>query len=202
MSGQNDSSLSIQGQVRREFDVKGSRFIAVAAGVQGREDIEHLLVAVRKEFFDATHHCFAWRLGPDGSQFRTSDDGEPGGTAGRPILSAIDRRQLTDVIVIVTRYFGGTKLGVGGLSRAYAEAAGLAVAAAPVVTRWVTQELRFAFPHDQTGHVMRVVERFSGKIADVRYEEEVFMHLLVRRSWVEDVLNELKNRTAGNLRLL
>jgi uncharacterized YigZ family protein len=202
MSGNDDAIISIDGKSRREYSVKGSRFIADAFGVLGSEDIERFLDSVRLEFPDATHHCFAYRLGHDGSEFRMNDDGEPAGSAGRPILTAIEKRHLTNVLVVVTRYYGGTKLGTGGLAKAYASAAGAALGAASVVERWIMQNLIVAFPHDQTGHVMRELERFSVKIVDVRYEEEVLMHLSVRMSVKDVLVSELKNRTRGNIRTL
>ncbi len=113
-----DHYHTICAEARLETKVQGSRFIGISLPVRTKEDAAAALKAIKKEFFDATHHCYAYRLGPGGDQFRSSDDGEPGGTGGRPILAAIERRGMSDVMVVVVRYFGGTKLGIPGLGRA------------------------------------------------------------------------------------
>lgn len=108
---------------RSEIKIKGSKFIASAAPANTKEAALAYLECIRAEFFDATHNCFAYQIGADGLEFRAADDGEPSGSAGKPILFTIRKFNFSDIIVIVTRYFGGTKLGVGGLARAYSEAA-------------------------------------------------------------------------------
>ena len=118
-----DTYLTIGGYARAEIKIKGSRFIAEAMPVARVEAAEKEIAAVCKREFNATHHCTAYRIGPNGDVFRYNDDGEPSGTAGIPILRQIDGRSLTDTLVVVTRYFGGTKLGTGGLIRAYGDAA-------------------------------------------------------------------------------
>lgn len=122
-----DVYYTIESPVRAEIKVKGSRFIASASPATDRDAAMAFLRQVRNEFHDATHNCFAYTLGFDGLEFRYSDDGEPSGTAGKPILFEIKKYKLSDSICIVTRFFGGTKLGVGGLARAYADSAGEAM---------------------------------------------------------------------------
>lgn len=118
-----DKFYTISEQVRTEIKIKGSKFICTAIPSSNIDDTNILLKSIRQEFYDATHNCFAFRHLPDGTNYRFSDDGEPSGSAGKPILFTITKYNLTDILVVVTRYFGGTKLGVGGLVRAYSDSA-------------------------------------------------------------------------------
>ena len=122
-----DYYFTIKDVQRAEIKIKSSKFIATVSSVNSLDNAIDFLSKIRAEFFDATHNCFAYRIGWDGSTFRASDDGEPSGSAGKPILFSIQKFDVSDVIVVVTRYFGGTKLGVGGLVRAYSDAAELAL---------------------------------------------------------------------------
>ncbi|HEX2095462.1 MAG TPA: YigZ family protein, partial [Longimicrobiaceae bacterium] len=137
--------------------MRGSAFIALAAPAETEEEARGRLEAVQRRTFDATHHCSAWRL--LSGVFRASDAGEPSGSAGAPILAAIDGAGVTDCVVIVTRYFGGTRLGVGGLVRAYGEAAVLALQAAPRRVGIPAVRLRVRYPYEHTSAVMRALER-------------------------------------------
>ncbi|MDX1419278.1 MAG: YigZ family protein [Rubricoccaceae bacterium] len=150
---------------------KGSRFIGEAFPVRDGAEAMDALEGVRRREHAATHWCWAFRLGP-GDPGRSSDAGEPSGTAGRPIAREIESRDLHHVLVVVARYYGGTKLGTGGLARAYAEAAALALEEAPkrAVTRRVQVRLGFAFP--DTSPAMRTLERFDAQIADTVYTAE------------------------------
>lgn len=139
--------------------IKRSRFIADIAAVADEGTARDHIAAVRRTHHAARHVCWAWRLGPDGGVSRSSDDGEPSGSAGRPILQAIEGAELTDVVVAVTRYFGGTKLGVGGLVRAYGEAAAEGLALAEVVTIVPTKTVRVTLDYDGLG----VIEAFCGR---------------------------------------
>ena len=130
-----DEYQSIKADVTASIKVEGSKFIAAAFPVDLRLQTEQILANVRKEYFDATHHCYAYALGSEGKEFRYSDDGEPSGTAGIKILAAIQSKSLSDILVVVTRYFGGTKLGTGGLGRAYFESASRVLSDAVVVPK-------------------------------------------------------------------
>jgi uncharacterized YigZ family protein len=185
-----------------ETKVEGSRFIADAVPVGGREAAEEFLASVRKKSFDATHHSFAWRLGVGGEDFRASDDGEPSGSAGKPILSVIDRAGVVDVLVVVTRYFGGTKLGVGGLARAYAHAAEVALAAAPKLVRYAMDPLEITFPHAQVSPVMRAIAVTGARIIETTYDDAVRMRLEVRRSRTASLRALLVDQTGGKAVLL
>lgn len=122
-----DKYFTIAEKTRVEIKVKRSKFIATAVPAKSQVIAKEILGTIRTEFYDATHNCFAYRIGPEGLEFRASDDGEPSGSAGKPILFSIKKYNYSDLIVVVTRYYGGRKLGVGGLARAYSEAAELAL---------------------------------------------------------------------------
>ena len=196
-----DEYTTIKSPTTTEIKVIGSRFLATAHPILTKQDAEQFLAKIRKEFWDATHHCYAYRLGTDGIQFRFNDDGEPGGSAGRPILGAIDKCGLTDVLVVVTRYFGGTKLGVGGLVRAYSEASELVLSRSEKLVKHVTETLVATFPHSHISNVMHVVSRVGAKIVDITYDEEVHATLDVRISRCEELRSALVNQTNGNILL-
>src|SRR5436190_10271452 len=144
-----------------EFKDRGSKFIAYAFPIANVNEFKEKLAAVKKEHPKATHHCFAYRIGTDGNNFRVSDDGEPSGSAGRPILGQIDSRQVTNVLIIVLRYFGGTLLGVPGLINAYKTAASLALQITPVVQKPVLINYRLQFDYTQMNEVMKIVKQFN-----------------------------------------
>lgn len=198
----NDEFRTIKSSVRVETKVLGSRFMATALPVTTKVGAEQFIAGTRKEFRDATHNCFAYRIGTDGRDFRFNDDGEPGGSAGKPILFAIDKFELTDVAVVVTRYFGGTKLGVGGLARAYGGAAEQVLAKAEILTRYITQALEATFPHSQISNVMHVVSTFGAKILDTQYDEDVHMMVEVRCARVEELKGALINTTGGRAAII
>ena len=164
---------------------KGSRFIGEAFPAASEADAEAHLDAVRKREHAATHHTWAWRLGIEGDTFRSSDDGETSGSAGAPILRQIDARDLTNTLVVVTRYYGGTKLGVGGLVRAYGEAASEALDAARIVEHVVRVPVRLRFAYDDTSPAMHTVNRFDTEIAEQNYSDDTELVVRVRRSEVE-----------------
>ena len=177
-----DSYQTLAGEAEAELKVKGSRFLAAACAVRDEAAAEAAIRAVRKKAYDATHHCTAYRLGPDGDVFRYNDDGEPSGTAGLPILRQIEARGLTDTLVVVTRYYGGTKLGMGGLARAYGDAAAEALAAAPVVEKVLRTPVRVRFGYDDTSPALHTVGRFDAEIRDTRYSDVTELVVAVRRS--------------------
>ena len=195
----NDEYITIKGETRAETKVRGSRFIAVARPVEGKNEVESMIGLLKKDFYDATHHCYAYRIGIDGILFRQNDDGEPGGSAGKPILAAIDKFGLTDVAVVVIRYFGGTKLGVGGLVRAYGGAAEAALSAAPSVIRYAMGMLEVSFPHAHVSNVMHVVSTSGARIVDTTYDEEVHLRLSIRQSRLAELRTSLVDRTSGNI---
>lgn len=138
------------------FKDKGSKFIAYAYPVYSEEEIKDIVQSIRKEHYSARHHCYAWRLGHEKLQFRANDDGEPSSTAGKPILGQIQSFDLTNILVVVVRYFGGTLLGVGGLINAYKNAAQDAIAHAEIVEKMVEKQLIIEFDYGVMNEVMKV----------------------------------------------
>lgn len=165
-----DSFVTLAAPGVAQTRIKGSTFLALAAPVVDEAEARAILAAREKEMWDATHHCNAWRL--RGGVFRANDAGEPSGSAGAPILAAIDGAGMTDCIVIVTRYYGGTKLGVGGLVRAYGDAAAEALAAAPRREGTVAVRLSVRYPYEHTSAVMRALERAGAAEVEHGYAPE------------------------------
>ena len=153
-----DSFRTISNYSRGVFRDRGSRFIADAWPVENIEQIRELVEKTRKQFHDARHHCFAWVLGADRNEWRVHDDGEPSGTAGKPILGQINSRGLTDILIIVTRYFGGTLLGTGGLINAYRKAAEAAISNSEIIERSVMNHCTLLFPYSSLNDVMRIIK--------------------------------------------
>ena len=196
-----DQFTTIREEIHAEIRVRGSRFIATAGPVSQKDATLEFLARVQKQYYDATHHCYAYRLGASGNDFRFSDGGEPSGTAGRPIYSVIEGKGLTDIIVVVTRYFGGTKLGVGGLIHAYGDAAKRVIDNASLVMRYLCDILEITFPHAVTGNVMHVLSQSGARIVESAYDEDVHLTVEVRRSAVEGVHALLFEATRGNIAL-
>ncbi|MBK8139636.1 MAG: YigZ family protein [Chitinophagaceae bacterium] len=175
-----------------EYKDRGSKFLAYVYPLKELSDFKEKLAALKKEHPKAVHHCFAYRLGLDGNNYRVSDDGEPSGTAGRPILGQIDSKQLTNVLIIVVRYFGGTLLGVPGLINAYRTAASLALQITPVVQKPVLLPYRLQFDYTQMNDVMKVVKHFD--CAVLKQETQLFysIEIGVPKNRLDEVLFRLK----------
>jgi uncharacterized YigZ family protein len=199
MGENSDEFVTIDGIVRTEIRVRSSRFIAEAAPAVDKETALNHLARLTQEFFDATHHCYAYRLGTGESSSGSSDDGEPSGSAGKPIAGSIRKAGMTDLIVVVTRYYGGTKLGTGPLARAYGAAVDRVLQAASRVTRYVRVEMHITFPHPLVSPVMHALERTETTIAETTYDDMIHMRLLVRSSCINDLRAELTNQTGGKL---
>ena len=167
-----DNYLSIAAPTEGLYKDNGSRFISFAYPCNNADRAEEIVKKLRKEYYDATHHCYAYRMGLKGEPWRANDDGEPSGTAGRPILGEILSRNLSDVLVVVVRYFGGIKLGVPGLIRAYKSASQEALDAAEIVVRTATLPLRISFSYPQTDKVLKELRKRNIEISDKVFEEE------------------------------
>lgn len=152
---------TIEGPSQGVYKEKGSKFLAFAYPVDSEIEIKEKIDALKKEYFDARHHCFAWVLGADKARFRSFDDGEPNHSAGDPILGKIRSAGLTNILVVVVRYFGGVKLGVGGLVTAYKTAAEDALSNAQVIEKVVTEQLQITFEYDITSEVMRLLKEMD-----------------------------------------
>lgn len=192
--------FSITSEVRNELTVKGSKFIALAAPAGDKEQAETYIAAVSQKFHDATHHCFAYKIGVgDGALFRFSDAGEPSGTAGRPILQAIESQKLANLVVVVTRYFGGTKLGTGGLIRAYHAAALAALHQAEVVRFYPHIKLRVVFPFQFANTVHRLLHKFRGQVVESHFAEQSEYVIEIKAVDAETFAAELRESTSGRV---
>lgn len=178
---------------------RSSKFLAWIYPVRTEEEIREHLEALRKRFFDATHHCYAWRLGPRGEAFRANDDGEPSGTAGKPILGQLLSNELTDCLIVVVRYFGGTKLGVPGLIAAYKESAAAAIEAAQIVERTVDRIVTVDFPYVAMNDIMRVVKEEQPRIEAQEFDNLCTLRLAIRESRAEGLVTKLR-KAGGSLR--
>ncbi len=187
-----DTYLTLEAAAEAASRERSSKFLAYAYPVRTEEEIHEHLDALRKRHFDATHHCYAWRLGPRGERYRTNDDGEPSGTAGKPILGQLLSAEVTDCLIVVVRYFGGTKLGVPGLIAAYREAAAEALAAATVVERTVDREIRVDFPYMAMNDVMRAIKECRPTVRAQRFDNLCTMELTIRESRAEELEERLK----------
>lgn len=188
-----DHYYTIEKSSVAEFKDRGSKFIAYAYPIADVNEFKEKLAAIKKEHPKATHHCFAYRLGVDGNIFRVSDDGEPSGSAGRPILGQIDSKQLTNVLIIVVRYFGGSLLGVPGLINAYKSAAALALQATAIVQKPVLIHYRLQFDHSQTHEVMKLVKQVDCAVLKQQLQLFCLLEIAVPKNRVAALLNKLKN---------
>lgn len=175
-----------------EFKDRGSKFIGYVYPVASTEEFKERLNDVKNQHPKATHHCFAYRLGLDGNTYRVSDDGEPSGTAGRPILGQIDSKGLVNTLVVVVRYFGGTLLGVPGLINAYKTAAALAVQTTPLVQKPVEKEFFVQFDYTQVNEIMTLVKQYNCRV--IRQEMQLFcnMTIAIPRNRIPEVTYKLK----------
>jgi uncharacterized YigZ family protein len=173
------------------FKEKGSKFIAKAYPVESREEVRAILADLRKEYHDARHHSYAYRLGPGGSDYRANDDGEPSNSAGKPILGQIQSHELTNVLIVVIRYFGGILLGVGGLINAYRSAAKDALAHAPIVEKTFSAHLRIRFGYPAMNAVMPLLKDHNAEITGQDYDTACELRIRIRAALQESLTNQL-----------
>ncbi len=192
-----DLYKTIEEAVEVTMRERSSKFLSFIYPVENEEQIREALDALRKRYFDATHHCYAWRLGPRGEQFRANDDGEPSGTAGKPIMGQMLSHEITDCLIVVVRYFGGTKLGVPGLIAAYKESAANAIEAATVVERTVDRRFTIDFPYLVMNDVMRVIKEEQPRIAGQEFDNLCTMHLTIREGRADILIEKLKKAGAS-----
>lgn len=189
-----DTYLTIQDKSEGIYTEKRSKFLAFAHPVETIDEIKDLLTDYKKKYYDARHVCYAYMLGPERTDFRANDDGEPSSTAGKPILGQINSRELTNILVVVIRYFGGVKLGTSGLIVAYREAAAEALSAAAVIEKTIEETVTFTFPYVMMNSVMRVVKELNPRIVEQKYDETCIITLAIKRSMapmLEERLNKL-----------
>lgn len=186
-----DQYYTIEKPSTAEFKDRGSRFIAYAYPIQTTDDFKTKLQLLKKEHPKANHHCFAYKIGLDGLQFRVSDDGEPSGSAGRPIMGQLDSKELTNTAVIVVRYFGGTLLGVPGLINAYKSAAALALQLVPIVTKPVEVFYELHFDYTLVNEVMMVVRQYQCRVKEQELQLFCRMVLGIPKNRLEETLYKL-----------
>ena len=186
-----DTYKSISAPSRGIYKELGSKFLAFAYPVETEEQVKEIVAGLRKEYFDARHHCFAWRLGLTGEPWRLSDDGEPSSTAGRPIYGQLLSQELSDVLVVVVRYFGGVKLGVPGLIRAYRTATQDALAQATIVEKVAGERFRVEFDYLQMNDVMKALKDMGLTPEKQSFDLSCSLEVRVRLSQVEDFRRQL-----------
>ncbi len=165
-----DRYRSIEAPTTGSYKDNGSKFLAFAYPVETEDQAKERIAALRKEYFDARHHCYAYRIGLDGATWRANDDGEPSSTAGRPILGQLLSAELSDILVVVVRYFGGVKLGVPGLIKAYKTATAEALAAARVVEKTACATCRIRFDYTRMNDVMKIIKDWNLQILSQQFE--------------------------------
>jgi len=194
-----DNYLTPAKHAEHEIKIKGSRFIGLVYRVQNAAEAEAYLDSIRKKEHAATHHCYAWVAGLDKEEFRYSDDGEPNGTAGLPIYRVITGRNLKNTLVIVVRYYGGTKLGTGGLTRAYSQATGEVLDLAGTVEKLICRRLKFIVPFPLYDRVMRIISTGNYKIIDQQFADDVSLEIEIRLSHIKAFKNQIIELSGGQI---
>ncbi len=184
------------------FKDRGSKFIAKAFPVLSEDDVKAHLNSLRKEYYDARHHCYAYQLGFDKSAYRINDDGEPSGTAGKPIFGQINSHDLTNILIVVIRYFGGTKLGVSGLINAYKTASKDAILNNKIVTKIITYVYHIDFQYTEMNDVMKIMKTFNLEQSDQKFEMKCQLNFEVRKSESDQVYDKLSKIKNLNIRFL
>lgn len=180
---QKDEFLTITDTLAEGFySEKRSKFLAFAFHVTSEEEVKQYVAEFRKKYYDARHVCWAYMLGADRTDFRANDDGEPSSTAGKPILGQINKNELTDILIIVVRYYGGVNLGTSGLIVAYRTAAAEAIANAEIVSQFVEEEVVFDFPYIMMNDVMKIIKDMSPRIISQTYDNTCEIKLSIRKS--------------------
>ena len=185
-----DSYRTIKSLAEGTYSEKRSKFLAFAMPVSSVEEVKQRVADYQKKYYDARHVCYAYMLGPERLEFRANDNGEPSGTAGKPILGQINSNGLTNILIVVVRYFGGIKLGTSGLIVAYKAAAAEAVAAAEIIEKTVDEDITFLFEYPYMNDVMRVVKEMEPQIVSQGYDTDCSMTLRIRK----DLMPQLKAR--------
>lgn len=188
----NDTYISIEGPSEGLFKDNGSRFIALAYPVESEEQVKEIVAGLRKEYHDARHHCYAYRIGLTGDKWRANDDGEPSGSAGRPILGQIDSAGLSDILVVVVRYFGGIKLGIPGLIRAYKTSTADALANAARREKTAGEWARLDFPYADLPAVMKLVKDMNLPQRSQSFQEDCRLEVFVRLGQKDDFLERIR----------
>lgn len=188
-----DTFNTIETKSQGYFKDKGSKFLAFLYPVTDEDEIKQILSLLKKEHHSARHHCYAWRLGTESIHYRANDDGEPSSTAGKPILGQLQSFEVTQVLLVVVRYFGGTLLGVNGLINAYRAAAADALKNAQIVKKIIEQQYFLDFTYNELNEVMQIIKQENLKIIQTWFEEKCRLCFSVRKSEAEKVEQLFKN---------
>ena len=188
---ESDTYLTIKAFSQGLYKEKGSRFIALAYPVQTQEEIKSILENIRKEHHAARHHCFAWMLGQSRQTYRFSDDGEPSGSAGKPILGQINAFELTNILIVVVRYFGGKLLGISGLINAYRSATESAIKNSEITELFIRDYFELIFPYSSVNDVMKIIKDEEINQSDQKFELECRLTIYFRTSAREKIINAL-----------
>ena len=187
----NDEYKTITNTSEGYYTEKRSKFLAFAHHVETSDEVKELLSGYRKKYYDARHVCYAYMLGAERKDFRANDDGEPSSTAGKPILGQINSNELTDILIVVVRYYGGVNLGTSGLIVAYREAAADAIAHASIETRKVEEIVKYSFAYPQMNDVMRIVKDMNPRIISQTYDNTCEIVLSIRKSEADQLRSRL-----------
>ena len=194
----NYKTISAEKIFSADYEIKKSKFISQVKHVESEVEAREFISQVKKKYFDATHNCSAWILGELGDKQKSNDDGEPGGTAGNPILESIKKNELTNIVAVVTRYFGGIKLGAGGLIRAYSHAATLAISAAEIVQMQTFKKISVTLEYNLLATVENFLRQKKISVENISYAEDVTLNILIPPLEVENFLSEVTELTADN----
>ena len=186
-----DEYRTISGTSEGYYTEKRSKFLAFAHHVEDVAEVKDIVAGYRKKYYDARHVCYAYMLGPERQEFRANDDGEPSSTAGKPILGQINSNELTNILIVVVRYYGGVNLGTSGLIVAYREAAADALAHANIETRQVEEIVKYSFAYPQMNDVMRIVKDMNPRIVSQTYDNTCEIVLSIRKSEAEQLKSKL-----------
>jgi uncharacterized YigZ family protein len=186
-----DEYRTISGTSEGYYTEKRSKFLAFAHHVEDVAEVKDIVAGYRKKYYDARHVCYAYMLGAERLEFRANDDGEPSSTAGKPILGQINSNELTNILIVVVRYYGGVNLGTSGLIVAYREAAADALAHATIETRQVEEIVKYSFPYPQMNDVMRIVKDMNPRIVSQTYDNTCEIVLSIRKSEAEQLKSKL-----------
>ena len=195
----NDTYKTVVGTVETVIKERSSKFLALAYHVESADEVREIMEPLRKKFYDATHHCYAYRIGPHGEEWRANDDGEPSGTAGKPILGQLLSRDITNCLVVVVRWFGGTKLGVPGLIETYRASTAAVLDVAEIEERTVDRIIHIRYPFESMNGVMKAVKAVEPKIVEQTFDNMCAMRLAVRLSSADELLGRLEKVEGINI---
>ncbi len=188
-----DTYRTIKGKSEGFYSEKRSKFFAFAHHVENTDQIKEIIAFYRKKYYDARHVCYAYMLGAERTNFRANDDGEPSSTAGKPILGQINSKELTNILIVVVRYYGGVNLGTGGLIVAYRSAAADAIVNAEIDECPIEEIIIYQYPYSQTNQVLRIANELQARIVSQTFDNDCTITLAVRQSQVEQLNGRLKS---------